>query len=172
MTTMSTDRFNHDIAPDHGDEHKYIIFKLGSEAYGTPLLAVREVVEVMAIKPLPNTVPAFKGVCNLRGQIVGVLDLHVRFGLDRDPDSRPVLLVFDLQAGALAAQVDQIFSVDVIAPSQIENKANIISAVPIQYIRGIAMAKNQMITVIDLPSLLSADELTQLSNSRILARGA
>lgn len=172
MTATNTDPFKQDLTSDQGDEHKYIVFKLGSEVYGTPLLAVREVVEVLAIKALPNTIPAFKGVFNLRGQIVGVLDLHVRFGLDQDGENRPVLLVFDLEAGALAAQVDQIISVDVIAPNQIEHKANIISTVPTQYIRGIAMTKKHMITLIDLQSLLSADELTQLNSSRILARVA
>lgn len=157
---------------DDEDHHKYVVFKIGDEIYASPLLSVREVVEVQAIKKIPNTIPAFVGVCNLRGQIVGILDLNLRFGLDRSPDVRPVLLVFELDSGALAALVDQIVAVEVLETHQIDYQANIVSAVPIQFVRGIAMKRGMMITIIDLRALLSADEVVQLNQTKMLARSA
>ena len=175
---MSELQTNHDVLgrmetkDEAGDDSKYIIFSLGSELYGAKLLEVREVVETMPTKSVPNTIAAFKGVCNLRGQIIGVVDLRLRFGIESDKALRPVLFVFETESGAIAAAVDQIVSVSVIPPKDIESKPNIVSSIPSKYILGIGKMDSRLITLVDLKTILSQEELTRVDQSRILEKVA
>ena len=151
-----------------GDENKFVIFTLGRELYGAKLLEVREVVESLPTKDVPNTVRSFKGVCNLRGQIVGVVDLRTRFGVEGDPPQRPVLLVFETDSGAIAASVDGIASVSLIPPEDIDPKPNIVSAVPMKFIIGIGKMENRMVTLLDLKAVLSTEELVSVEVAKSL----
>ena len=81
---------------------RYLVFRLGDEAYATSLLGVREVLEFQTPKPIPNAIAALLGVINIRGQIIGVLDLRLRFGIPAARD-RGSMMVFDLEGDASAA---------------------------------------------------------------------
>ena len=153
-----------------GDENKFIIFSLGNEIYGARLLEVREVVEALPTKVVPNTISSFIGVSNLRGQIVGVLDLRLRFNIDYEKPERPVFLVFDTPSGALASQVDKVESVSVIAPGDIEHKPNIVSSIPSKFILGIGKVDGRMVTIIDLKSVLSHEELTHVESTHFMEK--
>ena len=172
MTDINQSQIKHDERQpeENGDEHKFIIFSLGNEIYGARLLEVREVVEALPTKIVPNTISSFIGVSNLRGQIVGVLDLRKRFSIDFEDADRPVFLVFDTPSGALASQVDKVESVSVIAPDDIEDKPNIVSTIPSKFILGIGKVDDRMVTIIDLKSVLSNEELTYVENSQLLVK--
>lgn len=172
MTDINQAQIIHDESQteETGDEHKFIIFSLGNEIYGARLLEVREVVEALPTKIVPNTISSFIGVSNLRGQIVGVLDLRKRFSIEFQKADRPVFLVFDTPSGALASQVDKVESVSVIAPDDIEYKPNIVSTIPSRFILGIGKVDERMVTIIDLKSVLSNEELTYVENSQLLAK--
>ncbi|MHA0111797.1 chemotaxis protein CheW, partial [Klebsiella pneumoniae] len=75
-------------------EHRYLLFRLGAELYGTPLLEVREIIEWQACKSIPHVSNYFLGVINLRGQITGVIDLRRRFGIHEENNDTQVLMVF------------------------------------------------------------------------------
>jgi purine-binding chemotaxis protein CheW len=152
---------------DDGDERKFVLFRVGSETYGTRLLEVQEVVEAPQIRPVPNTIRSFRGVCNLRGQIIGVIDLRMRFDIVGTERARPVMLVFDSDGGAMAALVDEILSVSDIPAASIETKANIISAIPMKYITGIGRINDALVTILDLKQILSREELTSIQESKI-----
>jgi purine-binding chemotaxis protein CheW len=158
------------IAEVGEDENKYIVFSLGGELYGTKLLSVREVIEAMATKAVPNTIPSFLGVCNLRGQIVGVIDLRIRFGVVAPPAERPIFLVFETSSGLIGAAVDRIVSVSEIPSHQVEAKPNIVCAVPARYIQGIGKWDDRLVTLIDLRDVLSHEELAHTDASRILLK--
>jgi len=149
------------------DAEKYVVFRLAEEWYGANLLDVREVVESMPVKPVPNTIAAFKGVCNLRGQIIGVLDLRERFGLKGAAWEKSVLLVFETETGAIASAVDQIMSVSTIPADQIEFKPNVVALVPTKYIQGIGKLENRLVTILDLKKILNHVELTELEQTRL-----
>ncbi len=172
---MSTENFtNQDAstADDLADLHKYVIFSLGEELYGTKLLEVREVVEMLPTKTVPNTVEAFKGVCNLRGQIIGVIDLKNRFKIQSQEVPRPVLLVFETDSGSIAALADKIESVSVIPEQDIQFKLNIVSSIPNKFISGIGKHKDRMITLIDLKAVLSSEELSSVKETNSLAKAS
>ena len=172
MTDVNQSQIKYDDRQleENGDEHKFIIFSLGNEIYGARLLEVREVVEALPTKIVPNTISSFIGVSNLRGQIVGVLDLRKRFSIEYQKAERPVFLVFDTPSGALASQVDKVESVSVIAPDDIEDKPNIVSTIPSKFILGIGKVDDRMVTIIDLKSVLSNEELTYVENSQLLVK--
>lgn len=141
------------------DATKYILFQLGTELYGTPLLGVREVVEPLEPKQVPNTVGWFTGVINIRGQIIGVIDLRKRFGHSDKTNAHQALMVFDTQAGPLAALVDKVEAVVRISDQEIEKRPNVQTNVPMNFLLGIASAHERLVTLIDLAQVLGAEEL-------------
>lgn len=149
------------------DEHKYVLFSLAGEQYGARLLEIREVVESLPLKKVPNTIEAFQGVGNLRGRIIGVIDLRISFSLFAPPAERPVLLLFDTDSGPIACIVDRILSVAVISPVDVEKQPNIVSTIPRKYILGIGKIDGMMVTLLDLKSVLSHAELLNVDQSKI-----
>ena len=151
------------------DEEKYLLFRLGSELYGTPLLGVREVVEPQGVKQIPNTVSYFKGVINIRGQIVGLVDLRVRFGYGAEKGPSQALLVFETETGPIAAIVDSVEAVVKIDEGGIERNPNIKCQVPTEFLIGIANYLGQLVTLIDLNRTLSAEDYIDIQRHKLLA---
>jgi purine-binding chemotaxis protein CheW len=140
-------------------ESRYLIFKVGEDLYGTPLLDVREVVQYQAPKPMPNMSPAFTGVINIRGAIVGVLDFRVRLGIEANLGNKTALLVLDTTQGALAVTVDQVESVVPIPEEELDRKPPVMSKIPTDYLVGIAKHGHQLITIVHLHQLMSNEKL-------------
>lgn len=141
-------------------ENKYLIFYLGEEMYGTPLTSVREVIEYHEPKPVPNMVGYFEGVINVRGEIIGVVDLRKRFGIksERKCESK---LIFDTARGPLAAKVDHVEDVATIRADNIEKNPNLKQDVPAEYFIGIGRAEGQLVNLIQLDQLFTEEELVR-----------
>ena len=154
------------------DDDKYVVFRLGNELYGARLLDVREVVETMPIKAVPNTIPSFQGVCNLRGQVIGVIDLRKRFTITAPPVDRPVMFIFETDSGAIAAAVDQVDCVTVISPQDVDTKVNIVASIPLKYILGVGKQAGRMIILVALKDILTHEELRSVESSKILAKAS
>lgn len=145
-------------------ENRYILFCIGNETYGTPLLDVREVVEYQEPKFMPNMISHFVGVINIRGSIVGVMDLRKRFKTTGDITRTTALLVSDTTQGSIAAIVDRVDSVISIDKSMIEEKPPIITNVSQEYLIGVAKVKNNLVTLIQLHHLLNDEKLVKISS--------
>ena len=141
------------------DDARFLLFKVGGDIYGTPLLGIREVVEPQEPRPIPNTVPFFTGVINLRGQVVGIIDLRKRFGCEAVRLPRMALMVFSTESGPLGALVDEIECVARIPESKIETKAVIRTHVPGEYFIGIGNQDGRLVSLIDLNKILATEEL-------------
>jgi len=138
----------------------YLIFALADGMYATPLLSVREVVEFKSPKPMPNAHPSFLGVINIRGEIVGVLDLSLRLGGKPISHNRPSLLVVGSQDGAIAALVDEVHSVANFAPSQIDPTSKFDTGTGTCL--GVARHDNFLVTLLNLESLVACSEVALL----------
>ncbi len=145
------------------DSNRYLVFKVGGELYATPLLDVREVVEYQVPKVMPNTVSFFKGVINIRGSIVGVVDLRNKLQCSEEITKATAMLVIDSEQGTLAVVVDQMESVASILDTDLEKNPPVMSRVEQQFVMGVAKVHENLITIIRLNSLISHDELVQLS---------
>jgi purine-binding chemotaxis protein CheW len=148
-----------DIHQLHDDDARFLLFRIGGQLYGTPLLGLREVVEPQEPKPIPNTVSFFSGVINIRGQVVGVVDLRKRFGCEASKLPRMALMVFSTESGPLGALVDEIECVVKIPATKIESKAVIRTQVPADYFIGIGNQDGRLISLIDLNKILGTEEL-------------
>lgn len=136
-------------------QSKFLIFKLGEEVYGTPLLNVREVIEYKEPKPVPNSDASFEGVINLRGEVIGIVDLRKIFNVK---SAHPAcLLVFECELGVLAGAVDKVVSVSEIPANKIDHKGSSGKKSDIEYLIGIGKTDMGLVTLVDLlqiPKLL------------------
>jgi purine-binding chemotaxis protein CheW len=129
-------------------QSKFLIFRLGVEIYGTPLLNVREVIEYKDPKPVPNSDKSFEGVINLRGEVIGILDLRKIFGVEAPPPA--ALLVFECEMGVLAGAVDKVVSVTEIKDANIDRKQSTGKRNDVEYMIGIGKTDLGLVTLIDL----------------------
>ena len=137
------------------DDDRFLLFKLSGELFATPLLGVREVVEPQDPKPIPNTPSHFLGMINIRGRIVGVVDLRSRFGYRSAETTSNSLMVFETDGGPIAAVVDAVEDVVRFDSKQIDRDPHLRTAVPARYIDGIAHLKDHLVTVVNLNQILS-----------------
>ncbi len=140
------------------NDSKFLIFKVGESLYSSPLLSVREVLEYQKPKPMPNMVHYFAGVINVRGAIVGVIDLRIKFGMQSTVDSKTAMLLCDTDRGSIAAIVDCVECVQELTEENIERKPAIKSKVSQEYLIGVAKRANDLVTVIDLHKSLTDEE--------------
>ena len=141
------------------DDIRYLLFRLGAVFYATPLLGVREVVEAQDAKPVPGTSDCFNGVINIRGQVVGVVDLRKRFNHAATSNHEMALMVFETGSGLLAALVDQAEAVVHIPAAKIERRSNIVAPVDPEHILGVGQHQGKLITIIDVAKVLERQEL-------------
>ncbi|MBT4791556.1 MAG: purine-binding chemotaxis protein CheW [Halobacteriovoraceae bacterium] len=138
---------------------KYLVFWLQGERYGAPLLTVKEVLRTSEIKKVPYMVDHFKGVINLRGQIVSVIDLRARFGLSSEIISGTYILVFETNNGLLGAIVDEIDSVIKIEDEDVDTNPLIETKVPIDFFIGVGKLSNGLVNMVDISKCISEDDL-------------
>jgi purine-binding chemotaxis protein CheW len=141
------------------ENNRFLLFSVGGEDYGTPLLTVREVVEYQTPKYIPNMDSAFSGVINIRGTIVGVLDLRQKFNANSTVQRGVALLVCDTEQGPIAAVVDQVKAVVVLPDDKIEKQPPVRTQVKKDFVIGVAKLEDQLVTLIDLLSALSAEKI-------------
>ncbi len=143
------------LIDDTIEENRYLLFKLGGNTYGTPLLTVREVVEATRPQSIPEAERDFLGVIEIRGQVVGVVDLRLKFNHTPDNNQHSALLVFDTEMGPKAALVDKVESVQRITAAHIDSSPNINTTVPKQFIKGVARLNGQLVTLLDLAGCIN-----------------
>jgi len=150
---------------------KYLAFTLQPESYGIPVLKVREIIRLVNITPIPQ-MPAFiRGVINLRGKIVPVVDLRARLELaPATATERTCIVVVHvrLQSGGsshLGLVVDGVEEVLNLAPAEIEETPDFGAKVDIEYFLGIAKVKGRVTVLLDIDRVLAEAGLERMSQS-------
>ena len=148
-----------------GDGIQVLTFALGAEEYGVPILNVQEIKGFSAITPIPNTPPYVKGVMNLRGTIVPVLDLRLRLGMPPAPYG-PFTVIIVLAAGTrvVGAIADAVSDVLTIPDARIQPTPNFGTAVDVRFIAGIAQAEDKLVVLLDVEAMLRHEELGALDD--------
>lgn len=146
-----------------GDAGKHLTFMLGDEHYGIPVLTVREIIRMTDITVVPRMPEYIRGVINLRGKIIPVLDLRLRFGLPKcESTERTCIIVVQvkLSSGALTQTgliVDEVEEVANIAATEIEDTPDFGSAVETRFIVGMAKIKGAVKTLLDVEKIVCGD---------------
>ena len=143
---------------------QYLTFTLAEEQYAVNVDEVKEVLEFTSVTRVPRTQEFMRGVINLRGSVVPVIDLRLKFGMDateKTIDTSIVVLEVDLggttiTVGALADSVQEVISLD---DEVIEPPPRIGTRVDTEFIRGIGKQDDRFIIVLDIDRVFSDDEI-------------
>lgn len=149
---------------------KVLSFCLGVEEYGLDILAVREIIGLIDITPLPRTPTYVKGVINLRGKIIPVIALRERFGADAiEYTEEACIIVVDVPVESSAEPrqmgvvVDSVREVLDIPTSALEAAPNFGSRVPLDYIICIGKVKNSVVVILDAAKVMTTQEEVDLA---------
>ncbi len=146
---------------------QYLTFQLMSEQYGVPIASVREINRVGEITPVPKTPEFVKGVMNLRGKIIPVINLRVRFGMPSVDYTRDTcIIVIDSDFGQVGMIVDAVREVADFSQNQIEPPPMLGNEKTMDFIRGMGKFEDRVIILIDVVSALSQEQLTQMQELR------
>jgi purine-binding chemotaxis protein CheW len=150
-------------------EGKYLTFTMANEDYGLEILKVREIIGMMDITAIPQTPHYVKGVINLRGRVIPVIDLRLKFGMPpMEYGERTCIIVVevvsDLGALQMGVVVDSVSEVLNINGEEIEPSPSFGSRIKTQYIMGIAKAKGSIKILLDIDRVLTSEELAGIEN--------
>ena len=141
------------------NELKLIIFKLGREEYGMDILRVQEIKRMMSITRVPSTPPFIKGVINLRGSVLPVIDLRTRLGLLEEElqDSARIIVVLVNEA-TVGFIVDEVVEVTTIDQTLVESAHALSTGLSTEYISGIAKADNRLFILLNPDSIVNIQQ--------------
>ena len=145
---------------------KYLTFSLGKEDYGVGILKVREIIGVMEITAVPHTPRYIKGVINLRGRVIPVLDLRLKFGMEpQEYDERTCIIVVEMQGQNSAVQVgmvvDSVSEVLNVTAEEIEPPPALGSSSETDNILGMAKIKGEVKILLDVDRVVGEGVLKQ-----------
>lgn len=150
-------------------EGKYLTFSLANEEYGVGILKIKEIIGMMPITTVPQTPKFVKGVINLRGKVIPVIDLRLKFGIEKSKYSeRTCIIVVDLKNRAadilIGVVVDSVSEVLNIKAEDIEDTPTFGTSLNTAYILGMAKMEGGVKILLDIDRVLSAEEVIALDN--------
>ena len=153
---------DHPAVP-HAAPGKYFTFTLGSEAYGIPVLKVREIIRLCPVTPVATMPAHVRGVINLRGKVIPLVDLRTRFGLPAAlDDDRTCIVVTQVAApqggtrpyGVLVDGVEEVVQFDT---ADIEPTPDFGGTIDVRFLTGIAKGSERVTMLVDLDGIWAAD---------------
>ncbi len=156
---------------DDGEVDKlteYVTFAIGEETYGVEVLKVQEIIGMTQITHVPNSMDFMKGVINLRGSVVPVVDLRIKFRMDeREYDAFTVILIVEIQERLIGLIVDSVSDVVGIPVESMQETPHFSANIETDYIKGIGNRDNQLIIILDVDLILGSEELERMERERV-----
>jgi len=142
------------------DGSQFLTFQLGEELYGVDILRVQEIKGYTAVTKIPNTPPHIKGVLNLRGTIVPIVELRTKFGMETiDYTMFTVIVVVVVREKIMGLVVDAVSDVLNIDKKEIQPAPQFGAKVDVSFLNGIGKSGDKLIALLDMDRLLSDDDL-------------
>ncbi len=139
---------------------EYLTFCLGNENYGVDILRVQEIRGYDAVTRLPAAPAFIKGVINLRGTIVPVVDMRIKFGLGEPVyDTFTVMVILNVASRVIGMVVDRVSDVVRLSPEEIRTTPEFGSGLDVRYVAGLAERDGQMLIVVDIEKLFKSQEM-------------
>ncbi len=139
---------------------EYLSFVLGDAQYCIDILKVQEIRTYETPTRIANTPAFIKGVMNLRGNIVPIIDLRVKFGLpEQRYDTQTVVIVLNVAKRTIGVVVDGVSDVIAVPASEIKPPPELSGALDMQYLQGLASVGGQMLIIIDIERLMSSRDM-------------
>jgi purine-binding chemotaxis protein CheW len=139
---------------------EFLTFKLGDEEYGMDILKVQEIRGYDAVTVIANTPAFIKGVINLRGIIVPIVDLRIKFNLGKvEYDQFTVVIILNLASRVVGIVVDSVSDVLSLTPDQIKAAPMLSAALDTRYIMGLGTVDERMLILVDIEKLMGSQEM-------------
>ncbi len=144
---------------------KYLTFRLGPEEYGLEILQVREIIGLMDITMVPRTPEWVRGVINLRGKVIPVVDLRLKFAMEPTPDTNQTcIIVVEVAHGddtlQMGVVVDEVSEVRDISADMIDATPAFGSSVETEFILGMGKVGSAVVMLLDINRVLSTEEMS------------
>ncbi len=170
MTDDTIKTIDEKIKSSKDREGKYLTFVLAGEEYGIGILKVREIIGMMTITTVPQTPSYVKGVINLRGKVIPVMDLRLKFSMhDMEYTERTCIIVVEITGPMrkipMGIVVDSVSEVLNIKGSDIEETPNFGNKLETGYILGMAKTGGGVKILLDIDKVLNNEELTALDRA-------
>lgn len=146
---------------------QYLTFKLSNEIYALEISKVREVLDMTAITKVPQTPEFLLGVINLRGGVVPVIDMRLKFGMTKGEKTVNTCIIIvevaiDEESAIIGTLVDSVQEVLELEPNQLEPPPRIGTRLKIEFIKAMGKWKKQFIIILDIDRIFSMEELSVL----------
>ena len=149
---------------------KFLTFNLGGEQYGLEILKVKEIIGLMEITRVPRTPEYVRGVINLRGKVIPVIDLRKKFAMDSIDDTEQTCIIVveitvensSIQMGIIVDSVSEVLDIE---SSDIEETPTFGTTVSTDFIKGLAKTKGGVKIILNIDEVLSTDEIHTISKS-------
>lgn len=144
---------------------KFLTFSLGKEDYGIEIKHVTEIIGIQTITEVPDLPSYVRGIINLRGRIIPVMDVRLRFNKEsREYDDRTCIIIIDVLDFSVGLIVDQVSEVLSIPEDEIVAPPNMDKSSHNRYIKGIGKIDNQVKLILDCEELINSSEMERLSD--------
>lgn len=151
---------------------RYLTFFLGEEEYGIAIDQIKEIIAMMNVTSVPKTPPYMKGVINLRGSIIPVIDTRLRFGMkERETDMNTAIVIIEISDISIGFIVDRVEEVASIDESHLSEPPNFGEHIDIDFISSMAQNGENVVMILDVLKLFEADELLNLEEIQIVHTG-
>ncbi len=148
-----------------GDLNQLISFIVGEEEYGLDILRVKEVIRIREITRLPQAPSFVKGIINLRGDVIPIIDLRDRFGLEhREYTQTTRVIVVDVDGKLVGMVVDAASQVVRIQADQIEPPPPIVGGLSVEYIKGVGKLEERLVILLNIDRILNQQEKIELKH--------
>jgi purine-binding chemotaxis protein CheW len=147
-------------AAESVDAGEYLTFTLGEEEYGIDILKVQEIRGYDAVTKIANTPDFIKGVINLRGTIVPIVDLRIRFNLGSvEYNEFTVVIILTVRDRVVGVVVDGVSDVITLQSSQINTVPSMVSTIDTKYLVGLGTVEGRMLILVNIESLMTSQEM-------------
>lgn len=145
---------------------EYLTFMLGNETYGIDILKVQEIRGYDTVTHIANAPDFMKGVINLRGVIVPIIDMRIKFNLGEPTYHEfTVVIIMNVLDRVIGMVVDSVSDVVTLTPEQIRPAPEMGAALDTHYITGLGTQNDQMLILVDIEKLMSSEEMQLIDHS-------
>ncbi len=150
-----------------GEENQFVTFMIGSETYGVEVLKVKEILGMTEITHVPNSLSFMRGVINLRGAVVPVVDMRLKFQLqEKEYDTFTVIIIVEVRERLIGMIVDTVSDVASIPVSTIQNTPHFTSKIETDFIKGIGQIESLLVIILDVDKILNHEEFKKIEEDK------
>lgn len=149
------------------DDRQHVTFVIGAETYGVEVLNVQEIIGMTQITHVPNTMNFMKGVINLRGSVVPVIDMRLKFTMEeRSYDVFTVIIIVEVKKRMIGMIVDAVSDVVSIPVKTIQDTPHFSSKIETDFIKGIGQVEEKLVIILDVDRILTTEQIDEIDREK------